>query len=346
MKYVLITGVSSGIGFSIAETLLQKGYFVFGTVRIEKDAVVLMQKYKNSFHPLIVDITDYKAIENSFETVKNVVGDNGLSALVNNSGVVISGILKHIDIQDFEYQFKVNVFGLLKMTQTFLPLLGASLNTKFNAGKIILINSISGLFTSPFIVPYCASKYATESVADGLRRELSMYGVKVVSINPGAVKTPIWNKELNKEKAFKGTDYEQFEAYSHSQIEFSRENGIEPVIIAKTVQEILKGKKGKPNYILMKGKIAFYFFLYLPKLIQDKIIVKIMNSKIKNNNTSDELSKIWLIASNIVPPIGFFLYFKHRKKSPKKAKKALIGAFIGIPVGLVMKLLIDSCIFN
>lgn len=278
MQYILITGVSSGIGFSIAEHLLQNGYFVFGTVRKENDAEVLKQKYKNNFQHLIVDITDYKAIEISFETVKKIVGANGLTALINNSGVVVSGTLKHISIEDFEYQFKVNVFGLLKVTQTFLPLLGADINTKFNSGKIININSISGLFTLPFIVPYCASKYATESIADGLRRELSMYGIKVVSINPGAVKTPIWNKEQNKENVFKGTDYGQFNSYSQRQIELSQKTGIDPFVIAHAVHKIIVRKKCNPNVILMKGAFVFKLLLKLPKTVQDKIVNKMLNA--------------------------------------------------------------------
>lgn len=279
MQYILITGVSSGIGFSIAEYLLQKGYFVFGTVRKENDAEVLKEKFRNNFYPLILDITDYRAIENSFEIVKNIVGTNGLTALVNNAGVVVSGTLKHLNIDDFEYQFKVNVFGLLKITQTYLPLLGADKKSTYKAGKIININSISGLFTSPFIVPYCASKYATESIADGLRRELSMYGIKVVSINPGAVKTPIWNKEQQKENVFKGTDYEQFNSYSQRQIELSQKTGIDPFVIAHSVHKIIERKKSNPNVILMKGAFVFKLFLKLPKTVQDKIVNKMMITK-------------------------------------------------------------------
>lgn len=279
MKFILITGVSSGIGLSIAETLLENGYFVFGTVRKTEDAEKLKHKFGDVFCPLILDVTDYKAIEKAVETVKTITAENGLTALVNNSGVVMNGSLKHISIEDFEYQFKVNVFGLLKITQSLLPLLGADANTKFSAGKIININSISGLFTSPLIVPYCASKFAVESVSDGLRRELAMYGIKVVSINPGAVKTPIWQKERDKESPFKGTDYEQFDEYSKKQIEFSEKNGIEANYVAKTVQEIIEGKKNKPNYILMKGAFVFKLLLMLPKIIQDKLIEKMMNSK-------------------------------------------------------------------
>jgi len=278
-KNILITGVSSGIGFSIAETLLKNGYFVFGTVRKEDDAERLKMKFGNDFHPLILDITDTEAIERAVEVVKVTTSGNGLTALVNNSGVVVSGSLKHIEIEDFEYQFRVNVFGLLKITQAFLSLLGGDRNTSIKAGKIININSISGLLTLPFIVPYSASKYAVESISDGLRRELEIYGIKVISINPGAVKTPIWNKEQNKLNTFKGTDYEIFEDYSKHQIELAEKDGIEASVVAETVKDIIESKKQKPNYILMKGTLVFRLLLMLPKTIQDKLIKKMMISK-------------------------------------------------------------------
>ncbi|NOU46368.1 MAG: SDR family NAD(P)-dependent oxidoreductase [Bacteroidales bacterium] len=344
-KNILITGVSSGIGYSIAETMIQNGYFVFGTVRKVEDAESLKMKLGNGFYPLIVDITDYKSIECAVEVVKDVISENGLTALINNSGIVVSGPLKHINSNDFEYQFRVNVFGLLKMTQALLPLLGGDLSTNIKAGKIININSVSGLLTLPFIVPYSASKYAVESLTDGLRRELAIYGISVTSIHPGAVKTPIWQKEKDKINSFHDTDYEMFEAYSKHQIALAEKDGIDALVIAKTVNDIVEGRKRKPGYILMKHDFAFRIMLMLPKTLQDNIVMKMMYAKTKIS-LSDELKRGWFIVSNIIPPIGFYLYFRHRKQYPNKAQSALKGAIIGIPVGIVMKYIFDNFIFS
>lgn len=269
---ILITGVSSGIGLAMAERLLNNGYFVFGSVRQEKDAERLKKKLGSNFHPVIMDVTDYPSIEAAKEAVIQNAHGNGLTALINNSGIVVSGPLKYLSMEDLEYQFRVNVFGLVKVTQIFLPLLGGEKNTIYKPGTIINVSSISGLFTLPFIVPYSTSKHALESITDGLRRELDIYGINVVSVNPGAVRTPIWEKVKASKNVFAGTDYAGFEGYSQRQIELNEKDAIEPDIIAKTIQNIIEKKARKPSYLLMKNALVFKFMLALPKSLQDKII--------------------------------------------------------------------------
>ena len=269
---ILITGVSSGIGLAMAERLLNNGYFVFGSVRQEKDAERLKKKLGSNFHPVIMDVTDYPSIEAAKEAVIQNAHGNGLTALINNSGIVVSGPLKYLSMEDLEYQFRVNVFGLVKVTQIFLPLLGGEKNTIYKPGTIINVSSISGLFTLPFIVPYSTSKHALESITDGLRRELDIYGINVVSVNPGAVRTPIWEKVKASKNVFAGTDYAGFEGYSQRQIELNEKDAIEPDIIAKTIQDIIEKKARKPSYLLMKNALVFKFMLALPKSLQDKII--------------------------------------------------------------------------
>ncbi|NOT03878.1 MAG: SDR family oxidoreductase [Anaerolineales bacterium] len=269
---ILITGVSSGIGLAMAERLLNNGYFVFGSVRQEKDAERLKKKLGSNFHPVIMDVTDYPSIEAAKEAVIQNAHGNGLTALINNSGIVVSGPLKYLSMEDLEYQFRVNVFGLVKVTQIFLPLLGGEKNTIYKPGTIINVSSISGLFTLPFIVPYSTSKHALESITDGLRRELDIYGINVVSVNPGAVRTPIWEKVKASRNVFAGTDYAGFEGYSQRQIELNEKDAIEPDIIAKTIQNIIEKKARKPSYLLMKNALVFKFMLALPKSLQDKII--------------------------------------------------------------------------
>ena len=269
---VLITGVSSGIGLAMAERLLNNGYFVFGSVRQEKDAERLKKELGNNFHPLILDVTDYPSIEAAKDAVLQNIHGNGLTALINNSGIVVSGPLKYLSMEDLEYQFRVNVFGLVKVTQVFLPLLGGEKNTTYKPGTIINVSSISGLLTLPFVAPYSASKHALESITDGLRRELDIYGINVVSVNPGAVKTPIWEKVKARKNVFAGTDYANFEAYSQRQIELNEKDGIEPEVVAKTIQDIIEKRARKPNYLLMKNALVFKFMLALPKSLQDKII--------------------------------------------------------------------------
>jgi NAD(P)-dependent dehydrogenase (short-subunit alcohol dehydrogenase family) len=271
---ILVTGVSTGIGYAIVEKLIAEGYFVFGSVIKKQDAQRLQEIFGDNFHPLIFDVTDYAAIEKAKMTVTQKLNGNGLSALINNAGILMDGPLKHLKIEDLEQQFSVNVFGLLKITQTFLPFLGGELSSSYKPGIIINVSSILGLISLPFMGAYSASKFAVESLTDTLRRELDIYGIGVVSINPGAVKTPIWDKG-EKESVFAGTDYAQFEERNERQIALNKKQGLEPMVIAETVHKIIAKKKLKPNTILMKGKFAFWFLLALPKQLQDQIIGKI-----------------------------------------------------------------------
>ena len=105
--------------------LLRRGYHVFGSVRKAADADRLQMQFGEAFSPLLFDVTDGRAIGTAVEQVQDVVGDNGLCALINNAGILTPGPLLFTPLEDFRTQFEVNLFGLLDVTQQFLPLLGA-----------------------------------------------------------------------------------------------------------------------------------------------------------------------------------------------------------------------------
>jgi NAD(P)-dependent dehydrogenase (short-subunit alcohol dehydrogenase family) len=191
MKYYLITGASSGIGYATCQTLIKQGHFVFGSVRKESDAARLQQAFGNNFQALIFDVCDEKGVQDAVVAIAKVVGKNGLAGLVNNAGIVVYGPINELELSEFKRQMDVNVYGLLRVTKAFLPLLGAQHPQIFKPGKIVNISSVSGIFTTPFLVPYCVSKKAVEVITDGLRMELLPYGIDVVSILPGPVKTSI-----------------------------------------------------------------------------------------------------------------------------------------------------------
>src|SRR5690606_15134971 len=170
MKSILITGVSTGIGWSTAKLFLAKGYLVFGSVRKQADADRLQQEFGKDFHPLIFDVQDLKGIQEAYLEVKATLKDTSLDCLVNNAGVSVNGPMAYIALEEFSSQLDINVLGLVRVTQTFLPLLGFDNNLP--KGRIINISSGAGRVTRPFMAPYAASKHAVEAVSDGLRREL------------------------------------------------------------------------------------------------------------------------------------------------------------------------------
>ena len=240
---VLITGVSTGIGLYTAKKFAQEGYTVFGSVRKQVDADRLSNDFGEYFHPLIFDVCDAEAIQKAVLIVENKVGKNGLAGLVNNAGIVIYGPLKELEISAFEQQMNVNVLGLLRVTKAFLPLLGAQYPQQFSPGKVINISSVAAVFTTPFLAPYSASKKAVEAITDGLRMELLPYGIDVVSILPGPVKTPIWKKADQRKNDFAGTDYEVIMKKSSKMIAKTEAKAIEPEKVAQLIEGIFTNKK-------------------------------------------------------------------------------------------------------
>lgn len=187
---VLVTGASSGIGEACVRRLDTLGYLVFAGVRRAADAERLRAAGSDRLCPLLLDVTDSAAIERAVETVALAVGDRGLTGLVNNAGVAVGGPLEYVTPEELRFQLEVNVVGLHAVTRAFLP------QVRRGRGRIVHIGSISGRIASPFTGPYAASKHAVEALTDALRLELAPEGLHVSVVEPGQVRTPIWDKGL------------------------------------------------------------------------------------------------------------------------------------------------------
>ena len=124
-KNILITGASTGIGYDLCKTFIQARYSVYGSVRKQKDADRLLNDFGDNFHSLIFDVTDHPAIDRAADELAAELGKDGLGGLINNAGIAIGGPFAHIPIEDYRHQFEVNVIGLVKVSQAFLPLLGS-----------------------------------------------------------------------------------------------------------------------------------------------------------------------------------------------------------------------------
>ena len=209
-KNILITGVSTGIGYDLAKVFLSSGYKVYGSVRKQEDADRLASQLKENFQAVIFDVTDFSEVDKAAKRLEAEIGEEGLAGLVNNAGIAVAGPFIDLSIEDFKHQFDVNVFGMIKVTQSFLPLLGARPDHSSLPGKIVQISSVSGRMGMPFVSAYVGSKYALEGISESMRKELLLYGIDVVLIEPGPIKTPIWRKSMDPllEK-FKGSDYSQ-----------------------------------------------------------------------------------------------------------------------------------------
>ncbi len=184
---VVITGCSSGIGEACARHLHRLGWRVFAGVRRGADADRL-RAAGPGMEPVILDVTDAGSIRAAAAAVATALAGAGVDGLVNNAGIARGGAMEFVPLDLLRRQFEVNVFGLVAVTQAFLPLLHAA------QGRIVNIGSVSGRFTSPLLGPYAASKHAVEAITDALRLELAGAGIQVSVVEPGVVSTPIWEK--------------------------------------------------------------------------------------------------------------------------------------------------------
>jgi len=272
MKSILITGVSSGIGAVTTKYLIDRGYYIFGSVRSKADAERCKAEFGHSFHPLVFDVRDLDDIKGAFEQVKEVLGDENLYALVNNAGIAISGPIQFIDSSDIKDQFDINVIGLINTSQVFLPLLGGKQNNTKPSGRLINISSVAGTFSMPFQAPYSASKHAVESLTDAMRRELEIYGIKVISIRPGPVKSDIWKKELDKTKSYSNTIYNRIWSKKNDLISQKEKNAAPTLLVAKAVQKAIESKRPKLAYLVYGNPLLYYAIRILPPRWVDALI--------------------------------------------------------------------------
>lgn len=251
MRHVVITGASTGIGYATVRELIDHEYHVFGSIRKASDAERLQEAFGENFTPLFFDITDAPAIQAAAEQVRAVLGEDNLVGLVNNAGIALAGPLMHLPVNELRQQFEVNLFGLMTVTQVFLPLLGARPDTTAMPGRIINVSSVSGRIAYPFMGPYAASKHALEGLSDSLRRELMLYGIDVILVEPGSVRTPIWDKaEQLDVQRYANTDYATIlEKMQKTMVELGRQ-GLAPEKISATIRLALESPKPKPRYAI------------------------------------------------------------------------------------------------
>ncbi|MFT4747974.1 MAG: NAD(P)-dependent dehydrogenase (short-subunit alcohol dehydrogenase family) [Congregibacter sp.] len=284
MKYVVLTGASSGIGRGCVKVLIQKGFHVFGSVRKQADADSLLKEFGDKVTPLIFEATDVAAVKEAADKVKSIVGDTILSGLVNNAGVAVTGPMMHMPIDEFRYQMEVNTVGPIITIQAFLPLLGAVNPPIENPGRIINITSMAGVRAAPFFGPYSASKHALEAISGSLRQELMLYGVDVIIIGPGAVATPIWNKAKQVDNSqYDNTDYKQSYKKMNDFMSAMGPQGIPVEKVGELVHHTITTDKPKVRYAIAPNMLTDWIIPQnLPKRVLDKIIAgKVGLNKLK-----------------------------------------------------------------
>jgi NAD(P)-dependent dehydrogenase (short-subunit alcohol dehydrogenase family) len=272
MKTIVITGASTGIGRATAEHLASRGWKVFAGVRKEADGAPLVEAQPNII-PIIIDVVKADQIRAAAHTVSAHLEGRTLDGLINNAGIANMGPLPVQPMDEIRMHFDINVLGAIEVSQNFLPLLGMDEGRQGAPGRIINISSFGGRIPSPFLGAYCATKAALESLTDSMRRELLPFGVDAITIAPGAIKTPIWDKaeEQDAKAPYSNTVWaEPQKKYTNMFLE-AGEKGWPAIKIAELIETALTDAKPKAYYAAGPEKFSNYSMVRrLPKRLLDK----------------------------------------------------------------------------
>lgn len=278
MQAVVVTGASRGIGHAITKVLIDHGITVFGSVRNEQDAERLSKEFGQLYVPLIFDITNEEAVQKAALQVRERLQGQTLSGLINNAGVLVGGPLIYLPIEDLRKQLDINLVGQLIVTQAFVPLLGEDKTLTGQPGKIINIGSVSGKIANPFIGPYAISKFGLEAFNDALRMELMIFGIEVVMLAPGAVKSEIWQMrdEADLPEKLRNSVYlRPISIARRRMLENNVKYALPAERIANLALKILRAKKPKLRYGPVPRLLHNWILpMLLPTRLRQRILAK------------------------------------------------------------------------
>ena len=266
-EIAVITGASSGIGAATARELAQRGYHVVAGVRRDRDAEAIRGP---GIEPLIIDITNPDHIRALAARVNSDPQRRAVRALVNNAAIAVNAPVEAFVIDEWRRLFEVNLFGHIAVTQTLLPALIRS------KGRVINISSVGGKIAMATYGPYAGTKFALEAVSDSLRREIAPLGVRVVVVEPGAVRTEMAGRAIATAHELVSTmTPEQFQRYAGlvhaitAQTASFTKSGLSADAAAKVIAKAVTVRKPRTRYTI--GRDAALLTRLAP-ILPDRIL--------------------------------------------------------------------------
>ena len=268
-RVILITGASSGIGYDAALILAGQGHRVYGAAR----RVELLEKLRDKgVIPIKMDVTDEQSMADGIKSIIDAEGR--IDVLVNNAGYGYMGAIENVTIAEAKRQLEVNVFGLARLTQLVLPYM-----RKQHSGRIINTSSVAGKAVIPFGGWYNVSKYSVEALSDALRIEVKPFGIKVVLIEPGGIKTD-WGiiAADNLEASSQGTAYQESGLKMARLLKYGYTSKwlSNPMKVAKAISRAVNSKRPRIRYRLGAGSgLIVFFHALLPARWWDNVTSRV-----------------------------------------------------------------------
>ena len=250
-KVALVTGSSSGIGYETSLALAREGYFTYATMRDLKKEAVIKKIAEEENLPLKVielDVDNDDSVQNAVKTI--IEEKQRIDVLVNNAGWGIWGTAEDVSIEEFRAQFETNFFSVVRMIQKVAPIM-----RKQGTGDIVNISSIAGRIGFPVSTAYISSKFAIEGLSESLRYELGPFGVNVIIIEPGVIKTNFFDSMKTAKKA--DDTYKEITEKVISGVKMMAEMGTPPKEVANVIIKSLKDEKPLPRYVVGNDAAMF-----------------------------------------------------------------------------------------
>ena len=252
-KIALVTGSSSGIGFETSLALAREGYFTYATMRdLTKSAEIIKiaKDEELSLKVIQLDVDDEQSVD---DAVKSIMDEKGrVDVLVNNAGWGIWGTAEDVSLDEFREQFETNFFSVVRMIQKVAPIM-----RKQGSGDIVNISSVAGRIGFPVSTAYISSKFALEGLSESIRFELGQFGVNVIIIEPGVIKTNFFDSMKTAKKADEGETYRDITLKVITGVKMMAEMGTPPKEVANVIIKAIKDDKPLPRYVVGNDAMMF-----------------------------------------------------------------------------------------
>jgi len=248
-KVAIVTGCSSGIGHEISLILARNGFTTYATMRnLQKgsDLKSIAEDEKLPLHFAQLDVTDENSVKKAIQTVYDEAGR--IDILVNNAGYGLTGAFEDLSLDEIKAQYETNVFGLIRTTQSVLPIM-----RKQRSGLIVNISSGAGRFGFPTGSAYVSTKFAVEGLTESMSYELEPFGIKVILIEPGVIKTNFFNSSvLAKKSQDPNSPYATLMKGMEDSVDKMMENASTPQYVAEVVLHAVTNENPKLRYLAGK----------------------------------------------------------------------------------------------
>ena len=252
-KIALVTGSSSGIGYETSLSLAREGYFTYATMRDLKKADEIKKIAENENLPLKVIELDVDNEDSTENAIRMIIDEKQrIDVLVNNAGWGIWGTAEDVSLEEFREQFETNFFSIIRMIQKVAPVM-----RKQGTGDIVNISSIAGRIGFPVSAAYISSKFALEGLSESIRYELGQFGVNVIIIEPGVIKTNFFDSMKIAKKVDESDTYRDITIKVISGFKMMAEMGTPPKEVASVIIKSLKEEKPLPRYVVGNDAAMF-----------------------------------------------------------------------------------------